>query len=144
MFPRITSEIISYFKLRLIDLTKFQGLRDLVSSRVSIEKGKSFLEKFRKMRKFCGEQTRKCCEKIRKRNYPLWYNKTTNVELLEQRISHVFCAIDCCSYGFRGFQLPYRLRRERTSLVWLPALEPGERCVKYASSILGRHRGSNE
>ena len=55
------------------------------------------------MRKFRGEQTRKCCEKIRKRNYPLWYNKTTNVELLEQRISHVFCAIDCCSYGFRGF-----------------------------------------
>ena len=42
-------------------------------------------------------------------------------------------------------QLPYRLRRrERTSLMWLPALEPEERCVKYASSILGLHRGSNE
>ena len=26
-------------------------------------------------------------------------------------------------------QLPYRLQRERTSLMWLPALEPAERCV---------------
>ena len=40
-----------------------------------------------------------------------------------------------------GYQLPYRLRRERTSLMWLPAVEPGERCVEYASSILVRPTG---
>ncbi len=29
--------------------------------------------------------------------------KTSNADLSEQRIPQVFCAINCCSYGFRGF-----------------------------------------
>ena len=29
--------------------------------------------------------------------------KTSNDDLSEPRIPQVFCAINCCSYGFRGF-----------------------------------------
>ena len=29
----------------------------------------------------------------------IWYNKTSNVELSEQRILQVFCTINCCSYN---------------------------------------------
>ena len=70
----------------------------------------------KKMQKFC-EQMRKFCEKyrifknmckiqtfikVKEEKLFIWHNKTSNIELWEQRIPQ-FLGINCCSFKTHGF-----------------------------------------
>ena len=50
------------------------------------------------------------CIEVKEEKLLIWHNKTSNVEISEQRIQQVFCTINCCSYNTYLFREIFAFR----------------------------------